>query len=477
VTTDAKNSPATRTAAAEHMQAERAMIATLLAGTGAMRKAGQLHLPKHPAESPEAYAYRLSVSTLYNGMKRTIGTLAGKPFAEPLTLGDTVPPAIAEWCEDIDLQGRDLQAFSHAAFQQALADGLTHILVEYPKTTPGATLADKKATGARPYFVHLKHDQILGWRSERVAGVETLTQLRFMETVEEPDGLYAVASVPQVRVLERTDVMAGSTGKLSWRWVTFRTNDKGEWLQHDTGPLTLGAIALATIYTGRTAFMQATPPLLDLAWLNIEHWQSSSDQSNILHVARVPLLFAAGFAEGKLTIGAGSAISNDEPTAKLSYVEHSGAAIAAGRDSIKDIEERMSLMGAQLLARRAPGNKTATEDAIDSAESDSDLAQMVRNCEDSLELALQFAADWETLGPAGTLKLTGDIGGLGDLDLQALMQARQLGILSAETVHAELQRRGIVDESVTWAIESERLKNGPPLPSSAPPQPAKAEPT
>ena len=38
-------------------------------------------------------------------------------------------------------------------------------------------------------------------------------------------------------------------------------------------------------------FMTAHPPLMDLAWLNLAHWQSASDQRHILHVARVPILF------------------------------------------------------------------------------------------------------------------------------------------------------------------------------------------
>ncbi|MDE2454399.1 MAG: DUF4055 domain-containing protein, partial [Burkholderiales bacterium] len=427
---DIAKTPATVSPEAAYMAPERTMIATLLAGTGAMRAAGTQYLPKHPAESEDAYRYRVQVSTLYNGLRRTIETLAGKPFSEPIKLGDNVPDPLVEWADDIDLQGRDLHAFAHAVFAAALADGLSHILVEYPQTTPGATLADKKAGGVRPYFLHIRQSQILGWRAERINGVETLTQLRIMETVTEPDGQWLNRQVAQVRVLEPT------------AWTTFRQNDLKEWVQYQAGIVTLGAIPLATIYADRANFMQGRPPLLDLAYMNIEHWQSSSDQSNILHVARVPILFASGFVEGTLKIGAGAAVTNDDPTAKLSYVEHTGAAISAGRESLKDLEERMSLMGAQLLVKK-PGARTATEKAIDSADADSALSLMVRTLEDALEYALQFAADWEAIGPAGEVECTGEIGGVEDMDETALMRAKELGILSAETVFAELQRRGL----------------------------------
>ena len=172
--TNLDDSPAKPTAEALYMATERDMIAALLGGTGAMRAAGKAYLPKHPAESDDAYKYRIAVSTLYNGLRRTISTMAGKPFAEPIKLADTMLPQIVEWCDDIDLQGRDLHAFAHGVFCQAMADGITHILVDYPETKPGATLADKQSTGARPYFVHIKHGQVLGWRSERIQGADTL---------------------------------------------------------------------------------------------------------------------------------------------------------------------------------------------------------------------------------------------------------------------------------------------------------------
>lgn len=36
------------------------------------------------------------------------------------------------------------------------------------------------------------------------------------------------------------------------------------------------------------------PPLIELAHLNVKHWQSQSDQDNILHVIRVPILVRIG---------------------------------------------------------------------------------------------------------------------------------------------------------------------------------------
>lgn len=440
-----QSTPATPNAYASEMAEPWALISALLAGTAAMRKAGETYLPKHEAESDKAYARRLRVSTLYEAFGHTVRTMGAKPFGEPIKLSEDMPAQIVEFCDDIDLEGRDLQAFAHSLFISGLADGIAHILVDYPTINAPQTLAQKKASGARPYFVHVDARNVIDWRHERINGVQTLTQLRLRETVEEPVDEWTTASVVQVRVLEPT------------AWRIYRTNDNGEWVLFDAGLVSLGRIPLATVYTRRTGFMTARPPLMGLAHLNVEHWQSSSDQQNILRVARVPILFASGFADGTLTIGANAAVTNDDAAAKLMYVEHSGAAIGAGQVSIEKLEQRMSVMGMELLVSK-PGAKTATEAGIDTAESNSDLSAMVQNLEDTLAQALSFAAQWEGLGDfGGTVELTDDFGKLDPLDVQSLVAAKGAGILSAETIFETMKAQGMVDEDAQWKDEAARL--------------------
>ena len=100
------------------------VLASLLGGTSAMRKSGKALLPKEPREDEEDYRYRLAIATLFPAYERTISVMAGKPFSKPLTLGEDVPPALVEYCEDIDQQGRNLHAFSAGLMQEVLGFGL-----------------------------------------------------------------------------------------------------------------------------------------------------------------------------------------------------------------------------------------------------------------------------------------------------------------------------------------------------------------
>ncbi|MGR5448171.1 DUF4055 domain-containing protein, partial [Vibrio jasicida] len=81
------------------------------------------------------------------------------------------------------------------------------------------------------------------------------------------------------------------------------------------------------------------PPLAELAYMNVEHWQSKSDQQTILHVARVPILFAKMLGDNKITVGGAAVVKCEDENGDLKYVEHGGAAIEAGRLSLLDLED------------------------------------------------------------------------------------------------------------------------------------------
>ncbi|MDF1791452.1 MAG: DUF4055 domain-containing protein [Thalassobaculaceae bacterium] len=414
------------------------LISDLLGGTRAMRAAGERWLPREPKESLEAYRIRLSRTVLFNGLGRAVQTLSGKPFVKPASLADGADPRIRALCRDLDLGGRDLTTFARDVLRAALTDGVTHILVDFPEATAATeTLHDERARGVRPYFVHVPARDLIGWR---IGGGGMLERVRLRETVSERDGVWGEKAVPQVRVLE-----PGS-------WAVWRKPDSTEdapWRAVARGKTSLTSIPLVSIYAGRTGFLTARPPLIDLAWLNLAHWQSSSDQRHILHVARVPILFARNLKVGEdgVEIGPNRLILGDGDGADLRYIEHSGAAIAAGRQDLADLEDRMAVMGLDLLVGRT-GGATATERAIDAARADSALSGLVREVEDGLTRALSLAAEWMDLNPAATGRVTLDP----DMGLDAqeaqevdlLLKARIAGEIDRPTFLAEIRRRGIL---------------------------------
>jgi hypothetical protein len=428
-----------------------------MAGTAAMRKAGDKLLPKWPNEDPEAYKARKAQATLFPAFRRTVSVMAGKPFSKAITLGEDVPPQIAEWAEDIDREGVNLHVFSAEVFAEALAYGLAGILVEAPKAVETgarvATRADQNAAGMRPYFVRVMHGQILGWRIETINGVRTLAQLRIAEAVTVADGPYGDKVMDRVRVLspgayqvwERAEVK-GSIGDDNWLLI-------------EEGSTGLPYVPFVPVYGARVSFMQGRSPLQDLAYLNVKHYQSQSDQDTILHTARVPILAIVGAdSNTSLTIGGSSAV-NIPVGGDIKWVEHGGASIEAGQKSLEALEDQMIQAGAELLVKK-PGQRSATESQNDAEANKSDLQRIVEGFEDSIDAALQMMADYSGLPTGGHVSLYKDFGAatLSDASAQLLVGMAQAGQISDETLIEELKRRGILSPDITPEQEAERIE-------------------
>lgn len=449
--------PSIKLPAVDRMREYWAIVDPLMGGTQAMRAAGKDLLPQYPAEKDDTYKERLALSTLLPAYAETVASSTSRVFAEPLQLGEDIPEPIKLFCSDIDLGGNDLNSWSVEWFREALAKGLCHAMIEHQPTLDAEgnklykTVAEEAEAGVRPYAVIIKPGQVLGWRFDG----GKLMQVRYMESVEVADGEFGVKCVDQVRVLE-----PGS-------WRTYRKADKGgAWEQHDQGPTSLTYIPWVTFYTGRTGPMTAKPPLLELAHLNVKHWQSQSDQDNLLHVARVPLLFVfTDNEEFKLTISSASATRMPKD-GNAKYVEHTGAAITAGRDSLSDLVDDMRMAGAKLLQKDKQAVKTAAQANEEAAQELSPLARLAGQFADCIAQLLQILADYGSLGDGGHVEMRGnfDQDYMPEQSLPTLLSMANGGMLSKETLYSEMQRRGVISDEFKWDKELDRIEaEGPAL--------------
>lgn len=438
-------------------------VRTLVAGTKAMRKARKTYLPKEVAESPNAYNARLARSTLFNATGKTVEDITGKIFSKPVDFGKDVPAELKAWAENIDNAGRHINVFACDAFKDSLQPGVGYIFVDAPpppKRADGAppTIADYQATQWRPYCTFIPVENLIGWKTTIVNGAVMLTQIRIKEFATESDGEWAEKEVEQIRVVSTNGLGTGCN------WQTFRKIED-EWMVNGEGTISLPKIPLAPLYINRTGFMTGAPPLAKLAEKNIEHWQSSSDQRNILHIARVPILFGAGFTEDeKLIIGASEMIRASNPAATLQFVEHSGEAIGAGDKDLTNLEKQMVALGLQIMSD-GPGGQTATGELRDSEKENSPLTMMATALQDALETAFGFMAEFAKMPftAGGSILVNKDFGITGDLSTwQSLTQAYIAGKLDAETFINEGKRRGIFSEDVDPETVLDRIEAAAP---------------
>jgi hypothetical protein len=431
---------------------------SLMGGTTAMRVAGKIYLPQFEKESPKAYDTRLQSSWLFNGYRKTVSDMTGRVFSKPveITEGDD---RLGEWAENIDMQGRDLSTFARQVFSDAMAGpGISYIMVDAPRREGTVTQAQAKADNLRPFMVSLRVEDVLGWRAETVRNVTMLTQLRLMESVSEPDPKdeFETKEIPQIRVM---DVVAGGVQTRLYR----KSADLKAWQLVEGGAFINPAISEITVvpfYANRTGFFTGEPMLDDLADINIAHWQSQSDQRNILHYARVPILFGAGMAETEaITIGSNAAVMAGDPNAKLEWVEHTGKSIEAGRTDLKDLEFQMETFGLQLLTAR-PAAQSATGEALDANKETSQLAMTADALKDALEQALHWMTVYggNEMQPEVTVNKDFGVSMMAAQDITALLAAVTDGSLSRETFISELARRGAIRSEITPEEELDRIE-------------------
>lgn len=451
-------------------------IQTVLDGTRALRDAGQSYLPQHSKEADSVYRERLERAVLMNLTKITLDSWVGRPFSEPIELKEDVPPEIKDLSENIDTLGSHINVFARNVFREGLAKAYTHVLVDMPRLgspEDGSprTLADDRDEGVRPYWVHIKPEQLFFAESAIVDGNETLLEIRFLESITTREGFAIVTK----EVVKQMVLTGGAVEVAVWEEKKTGSSKKTEWVIIDQYMMEINQIPLVTFYADRDSFMLGKSPIEDLVDLNIAHWQSGSDQRAVLTVARFPMLAVSGGTDEdkSLVVGPNRWLYCPDPTGKFYYVEHTGKAIEAGLKDMLELTRQMGEYGAEFLKKR-PGRETATARTLDSAEASSALQDVTLRFKDFMENCLALTAKWLDLENGGSINVNSDFGTapISGEGLRILMEARTNRDISREAFVAELKRAKILDEDFdpdgdVLALEEEVMNMLPvPLPKN-----------
>ena len=430
-----------------NMASQWTLIDDLLGGTAAMKARGATYLPKFEKEGDKHYAARVNNSRLFNAYGDTACCIASKPFSKQLDIKGELPEPLSEIEDDVDGMGKSLLQLAKDIFWNYINRGLGHILVDYPKTIDenggSPNRKQERDAGYRPRFIHIKPDQLIGWRTEQdISGKPYLSQIRIAEVRNEPEGAWGEKLVNYIRVIGPD------------YWQLYSQTDKDEYSLMEEGVNSLGKVPLVTGYANMTGFLTSEPPLRDLAETNLAHFQSDSDQRNLLHMARTATLFVKGFSEDeadKIALGPNQIISTTDINADARFVEVNGNAISAGRDDLQDLKDEMVMLGLQPFYQRS-GTQTATGQGIDESRANCDIQAWVMSLEDLFYRAFVLSAEWIKLELPDDFKVNVHndfaIWVLAMQHVGELVKIRQAGELSRRTFLHEVRRRGLLSETV-----------------------------
>jgi len=397
--------PSTMTPDVESQQEALSLVRDLWGGTRTVRAAGQTYLPREPQEDAQNYMVRLRRSVFFNVFRNTVEGLAGFIFRKDPMLSDDVPPVMAEQWENIDNAGTHGDVFLRELLVDAMTAGHAAIMVDFPKTPEGAplSLGDEQALKLRPYWVPIKKDAIVSVRMASVNGIETLVQIVLREETYVADGAYGVAPQLRYRVLFR-DL---ETGVVGWRLEGI-TPDKAL-VVYDQGVFrNQTEIPIAEVRTaGSICAWSSQPQFLDLAYLNVAHYQQWSDYATSIHKTNVPIFVTTGvdLDGATLSIGPNAGLNFSAPDAKAFYVSHDGAALGASKAALDDLKNDMAQLGLAALSSSKRSAETATAKEIDKSASDASLSVTARGLQDGAERALSFHAAYLKLEEGGSVQI------------------------------------------------------------------------
>lgn len=353
------------------------------------------YLEKWEMETDKGFLARRKVCTLFNQTRKTIKTANGMIFRKDVTISEDINKKFLKKVDDIDDQDTHLNDFAKDLGDASINDGIAYILIDVPKNETGkqiTTFQQQLDAGLIPYFVKVKNSQVI---NRRIVN-NKLMQITIQENVTEFDGSFGEKEVTQEKVLYP------GGGK-----IYVKNEVKYEW----TNSLTY--IPIVPVYTNRVGYLDASPLFLDLAELNIKHFNYQSQLDKTLFVASNPVPLFWGDVpkkDGKVVIGVDHALHwENKEEGGFEWAEFEGKSVDKLQEEIKNIEARMLSIGLSVLIDK---EQTATEAGISNAKETSDLASISSGLSKALTKAYSIWCDMMKQTPTGSITVNKDFKGV-----------------------------------------------------------------
>lgn len=434
-------------------------------GIKTMRDANDEFLPKFPKEPTEDYKFRLNTTKFTNVFRDIVENLASKPFEEEIEIvgDDKVPEEINEFAEDVDGEN-NLTVFAASTFYNGLNSAVDWIFIDYPDTSEVniKTVADQKASGIKPFWVHVLGRNILAAETKMINGEEVLCLIRIFEPGK-PD---------KIREFIRND-----DGTVIWN--LYHKNEKEntgeiEWvLEVGSKPVTIGVIPLVPFATGRRdgKTFRYFPALQDAADLQIELYQEESALKFAKILSAYPMLAGNGVtpekdAEGNIVpISVGPKVVLYSPPngkgdfGEWKYVQPDAAILKFLAENIKDTKLDLRELGRQPLTAQS-GNLTVITTAVAAGKAKSAVGAWTLNLKDALQKALKITSLWMGIkGYEPEVSIFDDFDNLIDseTDVNSLIELYKENAISLKTLHKEFKRRGVLSSEFDHEMELKDL--------------------
>jgi len=421
-----------------------------MGGTRTLRDQCERLIPREPREDAEAYGRRIFHATLPPFLQRLASQAAGLILRKGIQLdGDDY---WQEWSRNVSGDGTTLNSFARRLLEVAILYGHCSALVDFPSGNLPRTLAEERADGGRqPYLILVSPKQILGWRTNDQRPQSELTQVRIREFVALPKGDFGEDIEEQIRVLypPRYEV---------WRR---NTASAGAWNIFERGDTSLDTIPLVSVYSNRVGNLLSSPPLLEVAYLNISYAQRFCDYMHAIHTGSMPILTMRGFdPDGDTPIGisVNTAVLLP-PDGGCEYVQPTSDAFESQLKCLEALEDQISRLGINTLTQQNVTNAAAESKRLDRIDSDSIMALIAGDLQRALEEMLRIAGEYAGVEPPKVIIEQDYENRLIDGNqITAYLQLYMQNAISQETLLRILQQGEVLPPELDIETELERTE-------------------
>jgi len=453
------DSPFTRTASVLSMMKGWEIMKAVSRGTEYLRENSEAFLPLEPREDYTAYLSRVNRAVFSPYTQRLIRAAAGLILRKPIALeGD--PYWREVFARDVDGQGSDLDEFARRLLICSLTYGHCNMLVDFPAPTEIRSLAEERAMGRRPYWVEVDPQDVYGWRLDREAAYGSLTQVRIHEQAVVPEGQFGEKVYDQIRVIypgryevyrQRQEQKPLGPG--------FREplNNSTDYELIESGTYSLSQIPFVTTYSNKVDNLVSRPPLIDIAYLNLAHFQRQADLIHSLHIASQPMLVLEGWDDQTkdMAVSVNYAMAT-APGNKVYYVEPAASAFEAQSNEIRELQQQMATLGISTLSQQKFVAESADARRLDRVDTNSMLAAVSLDLEQSLQKAFDFAAEYLGIEPPEvSISRDFDIDRLIGQDVTAITALFDKGVITLEEVRAILTQGEILPSMELGSLPTE----------------------
>jgi hypothetical protein len=407
-------------------------------GTQYLRLHARTYLPQQPLELKEAWEGRVARSVFSPYFTRVIRTAVGLILRKPIVLEGGDETFWEEWRGNVDRQGTDLDEFVRNQLATSIAFGHSTWLTDYPKAEGVVTLRDQTEAELKPYFVSVAPWDVLGWRHDQREHSGKIQQVRIREQLARPDGRYGLKFVEQIRVL--------TPGGYEL-WEDMETTG---WTQIESGSISVPVVPLAVTYAGKLGTLYSKPPLLDIAHLNLTHYQRHADLIHALHVAAQPILVLKAWDDQ--TDPMGLSVNNAlaiPPEGDAFYVEPASSAFQAQREELEALAEEIGTLGIATLTKQKNTAESGLSKSLDRVDSNSMLAVISKDLEQTLQQALDWAAEFAGVqAPVVAIDRDFDVAAMEPTEITAVNSLFTSGLLDQETALTLLKRGELLPEDL-----------------------------